>query len=199
MVLKTLLLLPVLARALTEPKHHGPGGCAEGWVDALTLGMGCLYLLQEPLTWEDAGKRCKSMGGAHLVEIDNADQLAFLQQGLSFAEGTHWTDAHYWWTAATDLTMEGDWVWSNSDFAVESSLWAPGQPDNCAYDWMAGCVADENCGALRNTANNGGQTGWDGADYKMMDLQCDIDTVTGHHTPSFTIFSVCQIKQFADQ
>ena len=104
MVLITLFLLPVLAHVFTEPKHHGPGGCAEGWVDAFTLGMGCLYLLEEPLTWEDAGK---SMGGAHLVEMDNPDQLAFLQQGLSFAEGTYWPDAHYWWTAAT---MEGDWV-----------------------------------------------------------------------------------------
>merc|ERR1712224_122076 len=81
MVLSTLLLLPALAHAIPDPQSHepGPGGCAEGWVDAFVLGMGCLYLLQEPLPWEDAGNTCKSLGG-QLVEIDNEEQLAFLQQ-----------------------------------------------------------------------------------------------------------------------
>jgi len=190
MVLSTLLFLPVLAHAIPDPQSHGPGGCAEGWVDALTIGMGCLYLLQEPLTWEDAGKQCKSMGGAHLVEIDNEEQLAFLQQGLNFAEGTHYTTAHYWWTAANDKTEEGDWVWANSDFSVESFLWAESEPNNCDYDWMAGCTGEENCGALYNGLRDGL------ADFRLHDLACGLDTVTGHHVPSFTIFSVCQIKQF---
>merc|ERR1711862_679156 len=119
MVLSTLLLLPALAHAIPDQQSHepGPGGCAEGWVDAFVLGMGCLYLLQEPLPWEDAGNTCKSVGG-QLVEIDNEEQLAFLQQGLNFADGAHWTTAHYWWTAANDKTLEGDWVWVNSNTAV---------------------------------------------------------------------------------
>jgi len=124
------------------------------------------------------------------VEIDNEEQLAFLQQGLNFAEGTHYTTAHYWWTAANDKTEEGDWVWANSDFSVESFLWAESEPNNCDYDWMAGCTGEENCGALYNGLRDGL------ADFRLHDLACGLDTVTGHHVPSFTIFSVCQIKQF---
>merc|ERR1712179_788526 len=108
MVLSTLLLLPAIAHAFPDPQSQGPGGCTEGWVDAFVLGMGNI---------------CKSFGG-QLVEVDNVEQLAFLQQGLNFADGAHWTTAHYWWTAATDKTLEGDWVWANSNAAVDSFLWS---------------------------------------------------------------------------
>lgn len=196
MVLSTLLLLPALAHAIPDPQSHepGPGGCAEGWVDAFVLGMGCLYLLQEPLPWEDAGNTCKSLGG-QLVEIDNEEQLAFLQQGLNFADGAHWTTAHYWWTAANDKTLEGDWVWANSNTAVDSFLWSESQPDNCEpnhnQDIPGPCSAVENCGALYSSCTNGCMDVW----MELYDLPCGNSYVAGYHSsPTFSIFTVCQIK-----
>ena len=185
MVSYILLLLPLL----TQASAFSNSRCPEGWVDASTLGMGCLHLLQQPLDWESAEALCKVMGGAHLVEIDNPDQLAFLQQGLNFVDGTSWVSHHYWWTAANDRDLEGDWVWSNSDFVVQDFLWASDQPNNCPPSTIGVCSGDENCGALVSP-------GGDIAEYKMVDIGCDLSVVHNHHAPSYDIYSVCQINDY---
>ena len=182
MACKLLLLLPVLASA------NSP--CPAGWVDAFTLGMGCLYLLQEAHSWEEAGKICKSLQNtAHLVEIDSMEQLEFLQQGLNFVDGTSWVSHHYWWSSATDQELEDDWTWSNSGYSVQDFLWSSGQPDNCPPSTVGVCSGTENCGAL---VSAGGEQ----AKYKMVDINCELDTVHMTHAPSYQIFSVCQFKQF---
>ena len=125
-----LLLLPLITQA--RASSNDDDVCPHGWTDATELGMGCLYLIQERLDWESARVRCGLLQppqyGVHLVVIDNPEQLAFLRQGLNFADGTKWITSHYWWTAASDRASEGIWTWGDSEHAVQDflSIWSAG-------------------------------------------------------------------------
>merc|ERR1712098_35921 len=180
MLLVTLLLQAVLSQAASPY-------CPEGWTDALTLDMGCLYLIQEGLDWESATERCRNLGGekAHLVEIQNAEQLTFLQQGLHFADGTNWSWHNYWWTGANDRAQEGSWIWAESRAEVPDFLWASDQPDNCTPNNSDGSCVSENCGALVIT----GQGNYD--QYYMVDMPCEWDLYY-----KWYMYSVCQIAPF---
>ena len=181
-------MLPLLS-SLFHLSYASPySNCPAGWTDAFNLGLGCLYLVQMPLTWTEANSYCRNLGG-HLVQLENQDQLQFLQQGLNFVDGTSWTSHHYWWTSAADQDDEGSWIWSNSKKNVADFLWAENEPDNCPDNSIGVCVGDENCGAL---VSNGEAI----ADYYLKDFDCDLSIVHNHHAPSFQIYSVCQMYDF---
>merc|ERR1711892_40824 len=186
MVPSVLFLLPLLANASPN--------CPEGWTEALSLHMGCLYLVKEGLDWWSAGRKCQDLvDGAHLVQINNIEQLAFLEQGLNFADGSTWTWHNNWWTAANDLDLEGDWTWSrsnhsNSGSSVGDFLWASDQPDNCVPgNFNPECVADENCGALVSGEDHMYNK------YKMVDMYCDMELDYNR-----LMYSVCQFNPFKD-
>ena len=183
MACKLLLLLPLLAPVLASANSP----CPPGWVDAFTLGMGCLYLLQEAHSWEEAGKMCKSLQNtAHLVEIDSLEQLDFLEQGLNFVDGTSWVSHHT--TTGGALQLIRSWRMTGPG-ATQVTLFRTSSGHQDSLTTVGVCSGTENCGAL---VSAGGEQ----ARYKMVDINCELDTVHMTHAPSYQIFSVCQFKQF---
>jgi hypothetical protein len=91
-----------------------------------------------PITWYDADKLCKSLGG-HLAYVASKEDMEFLQK-LTRVGGV--------WVGASDENKEGDWRWTNG-MTVMGSLWAHDRPYkahglNCAALQQDG-LADLNC------------------------------------------------------
>merc|ERR1712179_206717 len=96
--------------------------CPEKWLDASFVDMGCLYFnTTQDVTWEDANSICQGSNST-LIDISTEMQMGLLQMELDViadAEG----EAHYWWTAGTDLAIEGRWIWATTLTAVEDFVW----------------------------------------------------------------------------
>merc|ERR1712037_259085 len=96
--------------------------CPEKWLDASFVDMGCLYFnTTQDIPWEDANSICQGSNST-LIDISTEMQMGFLQMELDVianAEG----EAHYWWTAGTDLGIEGRWIWATTLTAVEDFVW----------------------------------------------------------------------------
>merc|ERR1712001_141412 len=96
--------------------------CPEKWLDASFVDMGCLYFnTTQDITWEDANSICQGSNST-LIDISTEMQMGFLQMELDVianAEGA----THYWWTAGTDLGIEGRWIWATTLTAVEDFVW----------------------------------------------------------------------------
>ena len=123
--------------------------CPEKWLDASFLDMGCLYFnATQGVVWEDANSICQRSNST-LIDISTEMQMGFLQMELDVianAEG----EAHYWWTAGTDLGIEGRWIWATTLTAVEDFVWI-------SADYPTESL-DRNCLAL---AYNHGYLGYD--------------------------------------
>merc|ERR1712037_518113 len=96
--------------------------CPEKWLDASFVDMGRLYFnTTQEITWEDANAICQGSNST-LIDISTEMQMGFLQMELDVianAEGTN----HHWWTAGTDLGIEGRWIWATTLTVVEDFVW----------------------------------------------------------------------------
>merc|ERR1711971_1521455 len=111
--------------------------CPEKWLDASFVDMGCLYFnITQDITWEDANSICQGSNST-LIDISTEMQMGFLQMELDVianAEGT----THYWWTAGTDLGINGRWIWATTLTAVEDYVWIDSFPNAVtAYNCLA--------------------------------------------------------------
>merc|ERR1712203_1342371 len=133
--------LPSLPRGGEASQYKSTGSCPDEWVDATFVDMGCLYFNKaEAFTWDDASSMCQMGSNSTLLEITNEEQMSFIQMELAVIEdqgpypGVH----SPWWTAATDVGINGQWIWITSLTAVEDFVWSsdyPSYPDNynCMY------------------------------------------------------------------
>ena len=141
-----------------EPKSQTTSNCPDKWLDASFVDMGCLHFntTQDLVTWEKANALCQMSSNSTLVDISTEVQMGFLQMELDVmanAEGT----THQWWTAGTDLGIEGRWIWATTLTAVEDFIWIDGYPRypapyaNClSLEPTCGYLGyDEGCSALR--------------------------------------------------
>merc|ERR1711971_697195 len=102
-----------------EAHSQSAGNCPHKWVDASFVDMGCLYFhTTAALTWEEANLMCQ-MSSSTLI---------------ANAEGT----THYWWTAGTDVGINGRWIWATTLTAVEDYVWIDSFPNAVtAYNCLA--------------------------------------------------------------
>ena len=94
-----------------EVQSQTTSNCPDKWFDASFLDMGCLsFNTTQDYTWEDANNACRKSSNSTLVDVATEEQMVFLQMELEViaeAEGKN----HHWWTAGTDLGVEGRWIW----------------------------------------------------------------------------------------
>ena len=98
------------------------GDCLDGWVDARSVGLGCLLAdMDDANVNEPAAETvCKNFGeGGRLLEIFNEEQMTFLQAYLGQVE-EEWGEPEdgpgfiWWWTGLNDMEVEGEFVWTVS-------------------------------------------------------------------------------------
>ena len=127
-----------------EAQGGSSGTCPDKWVDATFVDMGCLYFnTTEAMTWDHASSMCQMGSNSTLLEIRTEIQMAFIQMELSVIEDHEDANFH-WWTAATDVGINGQWIWITSLTAVEDFFWYAGYPNG----WGA-----ENCANLHATSS----------------------------------------------
>lgn len=80
-------------------------------------------VFEESLTWYDANKRCKNLGG-HLVTITSQEEQAAVQSIILYSG----KKKNYYWTGGFRVE-ENIWRWNTGeDFPYEN--WAKGEPNN---------------------------------------------------------------------
>merc|ERR1712212_1255222 len=146
-----LLLATSFASASEPPRGQSSGNCPEKWIDASFADMGCLYFNSTlAMTWDEASSMCQMGSDSTLLVITSEMQLAFIQMELDVIadyEGA----THYWWTAGTDVGINGQWVWATTFTAVEDFIWGGDFPSdidnfNCLV-LNSGSGSDHNLGA----------------------------------------------------
>merc|ERR1711953_553829 len=105
--------------------------CPEGtgWIKA---GNSCYLVSQDRMTWFSSQEFCWSQGG-YLAEIQSKYEEDLVDQVLMH-------DIDYW-IGLNDLSVEKDYVWSESHEAAEYTNWREHEPDNRRGQ---DCVAKEN-------------------------------------------------------
>jgi hypothetical protein len=146
-----------LTLSVTLAAQKQKNECDPAWVQATFVHMGCLYFEPElRLSWDMAGQYCQDEHNATLVEIEDTDQFDVVQMNLEML-AEHEGGAQYWWTAATDSSREGRWVWMATLASVGSFIWAEGSPDPA--------VAAYNCLSIKPT-NHGATDSMCTSEYK---------------------------------
>merc|ERR1712012_514684 len=114
------------------------GACPDHRLDVSFMEMGCLFFNNTAaVDWEEANVVCKLTPNATLVDIQSEMQMGFLQMELDMVEGIEGA-AHSWWTAGTDVGIEGQWFWVTTLTEVGDFVWHSGEPTvttagNCLY------------------------------------------------------------------
>merc|ERR1711894_127237 len=112
--------------------------CPDKWVDASFVEMGCLYFNStQALHWDEANSMCQMGSNSTLLAITSEMQMAFIQMQLDVI-ADHDGVPHNWWTAGTDVGINGRWVWATTFADVEEYIWfsgGPSPPDN--YNCLA--------------------------------------------------------------
>ena len=129
-----------------EAEGVSGGSCPTGWVDASFVDMGCLYFNStKGMTWDDAVSSCHiATTNSSLVEITTEAQMDFVQMMLEMIEEHE--SARHWWTAATDVGINGKWFWAASLATVEDFVWHSGYPNS---------LIDRNCMMLHSSYKEG--------------------------------------------
>merc|ERR1711973_270376 len=112
-------------RDVFQAEGMSSGSCPSGW------DMGCLYFnsTKALASWDDSASMCQmATPNATLVEILTELQMDFVQNNIELLEAHE--SPRYWWTGATDVGMNGRWMWAPSSTPVEDFIWAPGYPKN---------------------------------------------------------------------
>ena len=78
---------------------------------------------EEDVTWHEADKKCRAMGG-YLACIESEAEQAFIAK---------LTDDRYLYLGATDEQQEGTWAWVNGS-KFRYPCWMGGQPNNWGGD-----------------------------------------------------------------
>merc|ERR1712037_204622 len=134
--MKLLLLATCLAvasssslPALPHEDAKSSGTCPDKWVDASFVEMGCLYFNStETLTWDEANNMCQMGSNSTLVDITTEMQMAFLQMELNVI-ADHDGGGKQWWTAGTDVGINGRWIWATTLAPVEEYVFHPDHPN----------------------------------------------------------------------
>eukprot|EP00092_Neocalanus_flemingeri_P103379 GFUD01132289.1.p1 GENE.GFUD01132289.1~~GFUD01132289.1.p1 ORF type:complete len:168 (+),score=32.40 GFUD01132289.1:32-535(+) len=161
------LVLAILAASIisTSSSESTPRSCPAGWRDAHSADhLGCILLVKEQLSWDEAAARCWNNQNSHLVSLTTEHQRTYLGQ-IIYLEDLH---HHYWWVGATDRNTEGRWRWSYSCEEVGGLGWRQSEP--------AG-------GILENCAVQSGK------DYQWEDCDCNADMFG-----DLPIYAICQLN-----
>ena len=154
MVMHRLTLLLLTTGLIPQPAVlDAEPPCPHSWVDANWMQLGCLLFSSSTgYGFEDASNYCQE-NNATLIEIQTEAQREFITMELYALEAHE--DKRRWWTAGTDLGVEGRWVWMISLTPVGSFMWMETQPNNglegnCLYlypnnDYLG---ADDDCRSL---------------------------------------------------
>ena len=89
--------------------------------DAVVFQDKRFKLFAEQLTWQEAQRKCRAMGG-RLAEVRSSDENGFLMKLASDAKQTGI------WLGATDEVKESTWLWSD-DSGLAYNYFANRQPD----------------------------------------------------------------------
>ena len=113
-----------------EAQSQTKSNCPNKWLDASLMDMGCLFFnATKSMTWVDANIVCQTTPNATLVDIATEVQMGFLQMELDVianAEGT----THSWWTAGTDVGLNGRWIWATTLTNVGDFVWQNAYPSS---------------------------------------------------------------------
>ena len=132
LVLAFCIHLGTVASVINNAKNP----CPTNWVQSTWVDMGCLLLnTTKTYSWEQASVYCQTEN-ATLVEIKTEEQFRFLQMVIKVFDGQ--CGKHHWWTAGTDMGLDGHWAWMRSFTPVGDFLWVAGNPngglvENCMY------------------------------------------------------------------
>ena len=144
-----------------DSQDRSTGNCPEGWVDGTAVKLGCLFFnATAQLTWDDASSMCQMGSDSTLIDITTEEQLVFIQMEL-VAYHPSW-----WWTAGTDVGINGQWFWATTRADVDNFIWSTDQPRPDRED--------SNCLALPA-----------GRDYLACNQPCDVER---------WIHTICQLK-----
>ncbi|XP_018019188.1 uncharacterized protein LOC108675671 [Hyalella azteca] len=100
------------------------GGCV--WPGEVVAGRCLAFITDSLMTWTDAQKHCRSLGGTLAGEAD----LATLSRHLTSIYGINASRVRWSVWAGARQTLDG-WRWANSscsEGAVGDSVWSAGQP-----------------------------------------------------------------------
>ena len=96
------------------------------------MKLGCLFFnATAQLTWDDASSMCQMGSDSTLIDITTEEQLAFIQMELVAY------DPSWWWTAGTDVGINGQWFWATTRADVDNFVWSTlwNEPDAHHEDW----------------------------------------------------------------
>lgn len=93
--------------------------CPDGWFRNTDTCY--LFNKQEKLNWYGASIRCHDLGG-RLVELETETEMKYIVDIIDKENNV--------WIGASDDDIEGSWVWSSSQKAVDVVTWQSGQPNN---------------------------------------------------------------------
>ncbi|XP_033758834.1 perlucin-like protein [Pecten maximus] len=120
--------------------------CRSGWT---TYNDSCyLFVNSESDDWTEAHYHCNILHG-YLADVLDEDENKFLKTQLLTRH-----ESGCFYISATDVELEGHWVWPNTDSPVDYTDWAPTEPQNFG--------TGENCVCLYSNAK-----------FQWADVSCD--------------------------
>ncbi|XP_071145011.1 uncharacterized protein [Mytilus edulis] len=105
----------------------------------------CLLFVEHELSWDDARKSCRSLGG-DLVTVKDSAKEKFILDSLRLE---HWNAANVW-IGATDRAKEGDWRWIDGS-QVTYRHFANGQGNNHDTGFLFAGGSNEDCALIRRS------------------------------------------------
>ncbi|XP_045183082.1 C-type lectin domain family 4 member E-like [Mercenaria mercenaria] len=127
-----LYLLLIISFLSPDFVYSGTTSCRDAWV--VYYGSCYLFAHDQLLTFTEAEEFCKHHS-SHLVHIDNEHENNFLRQFVIHFR----TNA--WWIGLTDVLVEGEWQWIDTNTDAKYLQWGPNEPDNVAVEEDCAAIA----------------------------------------------------------
>ncbi|KAL3861561.1 hypothetical protein ACJMK2_007589 [Sinanodonta woodiana] len=93
--------------------------CPAAWIQH---GDSCYHFSHDKESWGEAFTFCKILGG-YLVEIGTEGEAKYIENQVNMFNDKYWV-------GASDVLVEGEYIWMTSMTNVSYANWGPGQPDN---------------------------------------------------------------------